>query len=352
MKKILVIEDNPAIRENTAEILELSNYKVVTAEDGKQGIEAVLDSKPDLILCDVMMPVMDGYGVLHLLHKNTELRNTPFIFLTAKTDREDVRKGMEAGADDYITKPFTATELLHAVESRLQKADLIKQEIAEGIQGLNDLLAAASGQEALQTFIDGRHTNRYKKKQIVFYEGNRPLYLYYVQKGKVKTYKRNDDGKELITSLCNEGEFLGYVSLLEETSYKETAEAIEDCEIAQIPKDEFEELMHKNHEVARKFIKLLARDVTEKEAKLLNIAYNSLRRKVVDALLAVKEKYPQHLNGYHVIHISRENLAAIAGTATESLIRTLSDFKLEKLIDIRDGNIILLNEEMLKRMIN
>lgn len=352
MKKILVIEDNQAIRENTAEILELSNYRVLTAGDGKQGIEAAITGKPDLILCDIMMPKVDGFGVLHMLHKNTELRHIPFIFLTAKTDREDVRKGMESGADDYITKPFTATELLHAVESRLQKADAIRQEIAEGIQGLNDLLAVTNGQEALQSFIDGRNTNKYKKKQIIFYEGNRPLYLYYVQKGKVKTYKRNDDGKEFVTSLCNEGEFLGYVALLEETSYKETAEAIEDSEIALIPKDEFEELMHRNHEVAHKFIKLLAKDVTEKEEKLLNIAYNSLRRKVVDALLAVKEKYPERVNDRYVIHISRENLAAIAGTATESLIRTLSDFKNEKLIDIKDGHIIILNEDKLKRMIN
>jgi CRP-like cAMP-binding protein len=110
--------------------------------------------------------------------------------------------------------------------------------------------------------------------------------------------------------------------------------------------------MNKNHEVAHKFIKLLAKDVTEKEDKLLNIAYNSLRRKVADALLTVKEKYPEQVNDHYVIHISRENLAAIAGTATESLIRTLSDFKSEKLIDIKDGYIIMQNEEKLRRMIN
>src|SRR5665811_770251 len=107
MKSILLIEDNDELRENTAEILELANYKVVSAANGKLGIKAALKNKPDLIICDVMMPELDGYGVLHLINKNTELSGIPFIFLTAKSERSDLRKGMEMGADDYITKPFT-----------------------------------------------------------------------------------------------------------------------------------------------------------------------------------------------------------------------------------------------------
>src|SRR6188474_2924588 len=102
--RILLIEDNPDIRENTAEILEMSNYLVDTAENGKLGIEKALAQKPDLIICDIMMPVLDGYGVLHLVNKNQQLAGIPFIFLTAKSERTDFRKGMEMGADDYITK--------------------------------------------------------------------------------------------------------------------------------------------------------------------------------------------------------------------------------------------------------
>ncbi|MFL5787069.1 MAG: response regulator transcription factor, partial [Flavisolibacter sp.] len=119
MKKILVIEDNQDIRENAAEILELSHYKVFTAENGLRGVETALAQKPDLILCDIMMPEMDGYGVLHMVQKNPELKSTPFIFLSAKTEQSDIRKGMGMGADDYIPKPFTATDLLTAIESRL-----------------------------------------------------------------------------------------------------------------------------------------------------------------------------------------------------------------------------------------
>src|SRR4030095_10515350 len=99
MRSILVIDDNIDIRENTAEILELAGYKTTTAENGKKGVEQAIKTKPDLIVCDIMMPELDGYGVLHLLRKNTETQFIPFIFLTAKTERSDMRKGMELGAD-------------------------------------------------------------------------------------------------------------------------------------------------------------------------------------------------------------------------------------------------------------
>src|SRR6186997_501115 len=129
MKRLLLIEDNDDIRSNTAEILELSNYKVIVAENGKIGIEKALEHLPDLIICDIMMPVLDGYGVLHAIHKNDSIRNVPFIFLSAKSEKNDFRRGMELGADDYITKPFNGTELLDAVDRRLKKFDLLKKEL-------------------------------------------------------------------------------------------------------------------------------------------------------------------------------------------------------------------------------
>src|SRR5687767_7528217 len=112
MKKVLVIEDNNDIRENTAEILELSNYLVATASNGKEGVEQARLHRPDIILCDIMMPELDGYGVLHMIQKNPDLQQTPFIFLTAKTEQSEMRKGMSLGADDYIPKPFDPTDLL------------------------------------------------------------------------------------------------------------------------------------------------------------------------------------------------------------------------------------------------
>lgn len=353
MKKILLIEDNADVRDNTAEILELSNYEVIVAENGKIGVEKALEHLPDLIICDVMMPVLDGYGVLHAVHKNDTIKNTPFIFLTAKTERGDFRKGMELGADDYITKPFTGTELLNAVDSRLKKVELLKQELSPGIDGLQYLMQTSTGKDHMKLLAEDRNINKYKKNEIIYSEGNHPNRLYYVIKGKVKTYKSNDDGKELVTELFATGDFLGYVSMLEGSVYKDSAAALEETELGVIPREDFDGLINNNKEVAQKFIRLLAKNISERENQLVNIAYNSLRRKVADALLMLYKKYHQTTEDSNAMIISRGSLATIAGTAKESLIRTLSDFRNEKLIDIKnDGSILILNLKKLEFLLN
>jgi CheY-like chemotaxis protein len=353
MKKILLIEDNDDIRNNTAEILELSNYKVITAENGKIGIKKAIEHSPDLIICDIMMPVLDGYGVLHAIHRNEAIKNTPFIFLTAKTERADLRKAMEMGADDYITKPFSGAELLKAVDGRLTKLDLLKKDLSPGIEGLNQLIDASFSDNSLTAFTKDRNINKYKKKQTIYTEGNHPNNLYYVIKGKVKTYKTNESGKELIIDLFSTGDFLGYVALLERTVYADTAAAMDETELAIIPKAEFDELLNKNAEVTRKFIQLLAKNISEKESQLLGLTYNSLRKKVAEALVLLQKKYKKEKEAKFVIDISRDNLASIAGTAKESLIRTLSDFRMEKLIEIKkDGSLFILDQKKLDQMVN
>ena len=348
----MLIEDNEDIRNNTAEILELSNYRVIEAENGKIGVEQALEHRPDLIVCDIMMPVLDGYGVLHAIHKNESIKNTPFIFLSARSERNDFRKGMELGADDYISKPFSATELLDAVDSRLKKIDLLKEELSPGLEGLQYLMQSSFGKDVLQSFTEDRNINRYKRKETIYSEGNHPNRLYFVLKGKVKVYKRNEDGKELVTDLYSPGEFLGYVALIEGTVYQDTAEAMEEAELAIIPREDFEQLLNNNKEVAHKFICLLANNVSEKEKHLLGLAYNSLRKKVADALGVLQKKYGQNKEEQFVININRESLASIAGTATESLIRTLTDFRNEGLIDIKDGSITILNQKKLEQLAN
>jgi CRP-like cAMP-binding protein len=353
MKKILLIEDNDDVRENTAEILEISNYEVIVAENGKTGVEKALQYLPDLIICDIMMPVLDGYGVLHAIHKNDTVKNTPFIFLTAKTERSDFRKGMELGADDYITKPFSGTELLNAVDSRLKKVELLKQELSPGIEGLQYLMQTSIDSDHLKSLAEDRNINKYKKKEIIYSEGNHPNRLYYVLKGKVKTYKSNDSGKELVTEIFSAGDFLGYVAMLEGCVYKDSAAALEESELAIIPREDFDKLVNNNKEVAQKFIQLLAKNISERENQLVNIAYNSLRKKVADALLMLHKKYHQTPDDWDAMVISRGSLATIAGTAKESLIRTLSDFRSEMLIDIKeDGSISILNLKKLEYLVN
>lgn len=351
-QRILLIEDNTDIRENTAEILELSNFEVITAENGKVGVEKALEHKPDLIVCDIMMPVLDGYGVLHLVSKHAELAGIPFIFLTAKSERSDFRKGMEMGADDYITKPFTDIELLTAIDSRLKKAVILKTDFPNDAEGMQEMLNVYGGKNTLHNITENRDENQYKKKQVIYLEGNHPHKLFYIKTGKVKTFISNDDGKVLTTGLYGAGDFLGYTTLIEGGTYKDTAEAIDESIITDIPIDDFKDLLIHDPAATRKIIEMLSKNISEKEQQLINIAYNSLRKRVATALISLVKKYAKKDEPVFSIHFSREDLANIAGTATESLIRTLSDFKNEKLIDIQGSKILVLNEKKLEEMYN
>ena len=349
-KTILVIDDNTALRENTAEILELAGYKTFVAENGKQGVDLALAQKPSLIVCDIMMPELDGYGVLHLLRKNQDTQNIPFIFLTAKTERGDLRKGMEMGADDYVTKPFDDIELLNAIEVRLKKAEVLQHQYAASPQGLAQFIKDVKGTGLLQQLSDQYDVEFFAKKQTVYAEGKRPRFLYYLVSGKAKAFKTHEDGKEYITDLYSSGDFMGYAALIEDKLYDDTAVILEDAELMQIPRDEFLQLIYTDINMAAKFIRIVTKNVKEKEDRLLNLAYSSLRKRVAKALVDIHEKFYKESSN-SIIEFSRDDIAQYIGTATESLIRTLSDFKNEKLIDIKGGKISIINLEKLKHLL-
>ncbi len=348
MKTILLIEDNQGIRENTAEILEMVGYKVQTAENGKIGVEKSLINKPDLVICDVMMPILDGYGVLQIFNTNPKLSNVPFIFLTAKTDRNEFRKGMDLGADDYITKPFEESELLSAIESRLKRVSHLKanqEEEASMPINSNHVSEKPSKKGNLQRILSERKIHTVKKKQYIYMEGDNPTRLFYIKSGQVKTVRANADGKEFITGIYNGGDFLGYTALFDSCYYIDSAVALVNSELIYIPRTEFEQLLLTDHEMSEMFVKLLAYQVEEREQQLLVMAYNSLRRRVADTLLRL-----QNLDSDKVIQLSRDDLAAMVGTATESLIRTLSEFKLDGLIEMStSGGIHILHPDKLRR---
>jgi len=351
-KKILLIEDNKDVRENTAEILSLAQYNVATAKNGKEGVELALKEKPDLIICDIMMPVLDGHGVLHMLSKNEETSSIPFIFLTAKAERSDFRKGMEMGADDYLTKPFDDVELLNAIESRLKKNEILKKEFTKNIEGISDFINEAKGIESLKKLSEERDVRIYKKKDDIYKEGNYPKGIYFVSKGKVKTFQTNESGKELITELHSTGDFFGYLSLLQDEQYTSSATALEDSEIYIIPKDDFFSLIYKNAEVSRRFIEILSNNLRENEKQLVKLAYNSVRKRVAEALVKLSDKYKKDGEQKFSMNVSREDLANLVGTATETVIRTLSDFKEEKYIEVSGGKITILNYDKLVKLKN
>ena len=129
MKKILIIEDQAPMRRNIALLLEMEGFNVVTADNGVAGVATAKKERPDLVLCDVMMPEMDGYGVVQALRAESEFATIPFVFLTARSDKTDVRIGMNFGADDYLAKPVIREDLLAAVHARLARAQALDERV-------------------------------------------------------------------------------------------------------------------------------------------------------------------------------------------------------------------------------
>lgn len=347
MKKILIIEDNTEIRENIGEILELADYEAILAENGKRGVELATNESPDLIICDIMMPELDGYGVLHILSKKESTASIPFIFLTAKAEKSDMRKGMGLGADDYLTKPFDDTELLDSIEARLRKLEALKKDYDKNSEGLNKFISDAKNHHNLESLTASFNPRIYKKKNEIYRVGDYPNHLYMVEKGKVKSLKSNPDGKELITGIYTEGDFFGYEALLKEINHEDSAEAIEESSVIQIPKNEFFELIYSNRDVAQRFIQMLSKNVVEKEQQLIDLAYNSVRQRTAGALLTIYEKFNKE-DDNSPIKILRDDLSNMVGTATESVIRVLSDLKDEQIIEVQSGRIIIKNLEALE----
>jgi CRP/FNR family transcriptional regulator, polysaccharide utilization system transcription regulator len=345
MKTILLIEDNPDMRENTAEILELADYKVLTASNGKEGVSLARQSHPDLIICDIMMPELDGYGVLRMLGANPETSFIPFIFLTAKAEKTDFRKGMNLGADDYITKPFDDVELLDAIDMRLRKHESVYREYPNNAEGLDDFIRAARGLEALEELSDERQTRIYKAKEVIFHEGSYPYGLLLINKGKVRTYKTNEDAKEYVTSLYRTGDYMGYLPLLRDTPYQESAMAMDDTEVILIPKEDFFALIHNNRDVSNKFIQMLSDSLNEKEEELLHLAYDSVRKRVADALLQLQRKFHNQREDIFKMSVTRDHLASLVGTSKECVIRVLSDFKDEGLVETKMSEIRIINSD-------
>lgn len=335
-KTVLIIEDHDDIRESTAEILELAGYQVLTAPEGKTGVELALKHIPDIILCDIMMPILDGYGVLYLLSKHQETASIPLIFITAKAERSDLRKAMEMGADDYITKPFDDMELLTAIESRLKKQ-------AKSSGTAQPTLNPDEQENLFKQLIESGRERIYKRKQLVYQEADTPIYLYQVIKGNVRNYLFHQDGRELTTVVLKEGDFFGYESILMKTKYPDNAETLEETTLRLINKEDFYQLLERNPGLNQRFIRLLSKNIRKKDEQMLGFAYHSVRKRIANALVSVAEKFKETPHADEcTIRISREDLASIAGTANETISRTLADFIDEGLLS-KEGNSIIIS---------
>lgn len=349
MKKILLIEDDTVVRENTAELLELSDYEVVTAANGRSGAELARKERPDIVVCDIMMPEMDGYGVLQALAQDPATQHIPFIFLSAKTEHKDIRKGMDLGADDYLTKPFEEEELISAIESRMAKVAILnklrekdeapaQQEEEQQITSLNDL----------REFVKSYEEQNYKSGETIYEEGKQSNHFFFVDKGVVKSHQMDQHGKELITSLYKEGDFFGNLSFQKSSSHNEYATAMEETRVYAVSKEDLKDILTKNNKITFDLIDAIGENISGIKEQLLEMAYGSVRKKTARTILLFSQKIRRFPT--QSIRISRSDLASVAGMASETLIRTLSDFKKEGLIEIEGRNIKILDVEALKRI--
>jgi len=345
MKSILVIEDNPELRESCSEILELSGYKVITAKDGHEGVNCAIQSIPDLILCDIMMPIMDGYSVFSILANNLATAKIPFIFLSAKGEYGDVRRAMEMGADDYLIKPFNPDELIKAIQTRINKVHQQNAELLPVAQQKNRSMNVGEGLERLEQLVGHSKMRTIKKKQTLFYEGDHPQGLYLLAEGYVKTYRLTRDGRQLITGLYKPKDYIGLDALLLDGPFIESAEAIEDTKAYLLPKPMVVNILDQNPELSQHFIRILSNNIHEKEEQLVELAYESVRKRLAQVLIRLtKTMQLQQLN------VSREELAGLAGIATETVSRVLTDFRDEGLIEKSNGHIEILDLDRLAKM--
>jgi len=329
MKRILVIENNHTLRDNIAELLELVGYKVNLCANGKEGIEKAQALTPDLIICDINIPLLDGYAVLHILQKNPLTATIPFIFLTETIKNENIRKGMEMGADDFLAVPFKDTALLKAVATRLEKREILQAKKRTGGTFPDHPSSQRQLVEELKNTSKEAQIYTYQAKEIIYKEKSYPHYFFFVEQGQVKTFRLNDNGKEFITSVCMADDFFGHQAVLEGRPYQETAIAMHDTRLLKIPKEKINTLFLKNKNIAIELIRKLSQEITEKENDLLHLAYDSVRKRVAVKLL---DLIPEGNDDSQGIMISRTDLASIVGTSTETMIRTLSELKDLRLI--------------------
>lgn len=339
------------IRESSAEILALSGYDVLQAQNGKEGMELIGQHPVDLILCDIMMPELDGFGVLYLLNKNPVTSEIPFVFLTAKAERKDIRKGMELGADDYLTKPFDDMELLLAVETRLNKKKQQELFYNKSVEKISNLMLEKNGLAEMTSTAEQLRVRSAVKGQVVYHEGDRPQGIYLVLSGKFKTTKVSDDGRELITGIYGKDDYIGIKSTLLKEAFDDSALVMEDGTYCLIANDTVDYFLANYTDVGKKFIEILSGNIHHKEEQLLQMAYYSVRKRMAEVLLNLAKQEPPALeDGY--LKITRDEIASLAGIATETVSRILSDFTTEKLIEKKGRLIKIIDHERLLNLRN
>lgn len=340
---LLVIDDQASVRENIAELLELAGHKVIQAENGIEGIKLAKQHLPDMILCDIMMPELDGYSVAEVLGRQKETEAIPLIFLTAKAEKEDFRKGLERGAVDYLTKPFESVQLLDTVEMRLNKLRL-KKPVNAGEAAWNNWRESMLGGN--NTSLSGKqlHHKVFEKHDEIYLEGDQSEEVYFILSGGVRLERMNSRGKKICIDVKREGGFFRWSPGFQNGNHINSAVAVEHSEVYRIPQSEFLPMFSEQPELAVHLLSNILKENDKIGTFAISMAYGSARENTARALLHFYEE----IDGEFVVRLSRDDLANSVGMAPESISRTLAKFKSEGAIETHGRNIHLLDVDYLE----
>lgn len=284
MTKILVIEDETILREEIIQWLSLEDYEAYGASDGLEGVKVALQEHPDLIICDITMPRLDGYGVLLELRADPAMTTTPFIFVTARAAHEDIRKGMDAGADDYITKPFTREELLSAIQSRLAKKTMLEQKHETEVGVLREVLGYEQERQMFKTRLVAMFSHDFRNPLASILSSNSLLRNYAhrmdAEKQQMHFKRIEASGRQLIQMLDD----MLIVARIETGNLELKLESLNIEELLQNIVDEFRAIHGENYKIT---FNSYFNQVVTADAVLL--------RQITTNLLSNAVKYsPQH----------------------------------------------------------
>lgn len=341
--KILVIEDNAGMRENIQEILELSQYEVQSAADGLEGIQMARQFKPDLVLCDIMMPNLDGFGVLKIMQQDSTLQTIPLIFLTAKAEKEDFRKGMNLGAEDYLVKPFEDVDLLEVIEKKLQKyRELARTRTSKTLAGLIEF-NQLDQYSSVVNLINQSPSREFGKKSKLWTQNEKVNSIHYVESGLLKEGIDTVGAKEFIFEFYTGPGFAG-VNHLFQSVFHSHCEVIEPAHVKSISRKQLEEIIIQEN-LWTSFQHYFSQLCQDHLSRLAINSFGNVREKVAFHLQLLRDK----LNS-NCIQLGREDLASYCGIAKETLIRNLTKLKEDKVIEIDTHGIHILNAQKLNAL--
>jgi CheY-like chemotaxis protein len=345
MKKILLIEDDEDFRASTVDILSLSNYEVQSCKNGKEGVQKSLSWKPDLIICDIILPHLDGYGVLRALRNSDYLKDVLIICISGHQEIEHYRKCMEFGADDFLLKPFSPTELLKAIETRFDRhaihSEHLTTQSSTGREKYDDILVKV---------LEGRPVVPGRKGSPMFEAGQTPRFVCYVISGMIRTIRFDYSGKELTTGIYTKGQFVGLSEALTGAPFMDSAIVLLNAELVLLPIVDFLQFASREPVFLSALVNQLASDLLSGNRLLLNLAYQDMRGKVALALIRLHQAYKLEDPQSTFVKQPRTIIASIAGVAKESATRTMIDFVDEGLVEVTPEGYRILNIERLERL--